>query len=274
MATVKECAVLSKAVYCDENETIDPVRVGYKWLDTSTDNATGFRAEAYQNVHSGEIVIAYRGTENEGGVKADLQLAARKPEQLKYAKAFCDSICDRYPHSQVTLTGHSLGGALVQMVDAERIAEGKGQLSGITFAAPGVSHLYPGCDRSSVAVENYCRASDPVPKALSYQLGSVATFSESAPNYVLENGLLVAQRCDGWVEREKAQHKMLGYLADLCPEFVARREVAMNGEEFDFRQALVAHQQGNEQLYAQLDALRGRQDKTQEATVRLDGRMA
>ena len=43
-----------------------------------------------------------------------------------------------YPDSQITGTGHSLGGALAELIAAKFEDSG---IQGITFGAPGVSHL-------------------------------------------------------------------------------------------------------------------------------------
>ena len=110
-----------------------------------TDRSSGFEAVAYQN--GNQIVIAFRGTyrgDNAALVKniladasfltdsATLPLAS----EVEDAAKFVAQIHSDYPDAQLTLTGHSLGGAIAQLV---------GQTSGIAstaFDAPGAGDLF------------------------------------------------------------------------------------------------------------------------------------
>ena len=101
----------------------------------------GFYGAAYEWLGTNEIVIAYRGTEltDIADILNDIailfQLAVR---QTKYAYSLYKHIKSKYPKATISLTGHSLGGALAQLV-AVLVARDEGiGVHTETFNAPGV----------------------------------------------------------------------------------------------------------------------------------------
>lgn len=97
----------------------------------------GFRAVAY--VGAGETVVAFRGTNlskadlggSAGDVAADAMLGiGMNTSHFGQAEDFVERLQAR---GQVTLTGHSLGGAIAQIVG------NRGRLPFATFNAPGVA---------------------------------------------------------------------------------------------------------------------------------------
>jgi hypothetical protein len=94
-------------------------------------------------------------------------------------------IRDAHPNAVVSITGHSLGGAYVQLYDADMalFSNGKyGQITGETFGAPAMSAVVwnnwgPGLKNkgfnldnyrnfsSYLSIENVVRTGDPVPAA-------------------------------------------------------------------------------------------------------------
>lgn len=104
-------AKLSDAVY--KFAEID----GWKLIDKK-DGTDGFAAATYKNQKTGEIVVAFRGTEfsTHSDRKTDFQLALGKnTSQHQQAVQYFESIKSQYGNN-ITVTGHSLGGSLAQAV--------------------------------------------------------------------------------------------------------------------------------------------------------------
>ncbi len=123
-------ATLSARVYADSNVPTD----GWNKLNIpkNSDDSNGFYAEAYEK--DGKIIIAYRGSDDrKDWLYSDAQIAAGNlPDQWENAKAFYKEVERRNPNTPISVTGHSLGGALAQFVAAVY------DLNAETFAAPGV----------------------------------------------------------------------------------------------------------------------------------------
>ncbi|MCK5916321.1 MAG: DUF2974 domain-containing protein, partial [Deltaproteobacteria bacterium] len=101
---------------------------------------SGFSGVAFRNVDTKEVVVAYRGTDGPRDVTPDLQagLGQNVPNQYHQAKDFYDAVLDKTgtpSATSITLTGHSLGGALAQLVGAVTGAETQ------TYNAPGVKDV-------------------------------------------------------------------------------------------------------------------------------------
>ena len=111
----------------------------WKVLKVSKDEATGYYGAAYLNEATGEIVVAYRGTQELGDVIPDIQIGVSNvPNQYDAAKQFYDEIADLAQglgSPQPTITGHSLGGALGQLVGAST------GTTTYTYNAPGVKGI-------------------------------------------------------------------------------------------------------------------------------------
>ncbi|MDM0038257.1 hypothetical protein QTH89_17645 [Variovorax sp. J22G21] len=155
----------------------------YKIFDHTDNPATGFQATAYQRVDTGEVVIAYRGTEfgrepvHDGTVDAGMALAginAQAPDARVFthrvlALAKADSQLTPHPLN-VTVTGHSLGGTLAEL-EAHKFG-----LKGETFNAFGAAGLVHGVPKGGHQVINHVRAGDPV-SAASAHFGEVRTYA-------------------------------------------------------------------------------------------------
>jgi hypothetical protein len=106
---------------------------------------SGFYGAAYQNVDTGEIVIAYRGTEPTQDafhdiLGADVDIGTGdEHQQFVDALEFAKNVQDTYQGLgvDISVTGHSLGGGLAQLA-ADTFGWG-----GVTFEAPGMSHGGP-----------------------------------------------------------------------------------------------------------------------------------
>lgn len=142
MASTEDLAKLSLEVYDGT------VPYGWNRLTDSRDfpeiTAPGFYAAVYQNIATGEIVIAYRGTtvSDSGDLGADIALTVSgEHPQFEAALQFANQINSTYgeqPGVTISVTGHSLGGGLAQLA-ADVFGFG-----GTTFDAPGVEQLTTG----------------------------------------------------------------------------------------------------------------------------------
>lgn len=133
----------------------------------------GFAAAAYYNNSSNQIIISYRGTSdildwlngNLGIVTADL-LCNVFMQQFQYAKQIFETVRSLYPNAKISFTGHSLGGALAQLMGAYCESNFKNSsIYGETYAfnAPAVSQLLNSINVSSnifTSIHNYVNLSD------------------------------------------------------------------------------------------------------------------
>ena len=120
MATVNDYAALSANVYTNSGAPNGWTRLAPP--ATFIESNPSFYAAAYKNAVTGEIVVAYRGMDptEAGDVASVGQLyTGQKPAQYNDAAAFYSAVRDEYgSQAPVSLTGHSLGGALASMIGA------------------------------------------------------------------------------------------------------------------------------------------------------------
>ena len=160
----------------------------YRILDT-TSSPSGFQATAYKS-DTGEVIIAYRGTEaakdHLRDDKADaIMVRDRTNNQLPDADAFTRKVMDevkadaaRYHHpaSPITVTGHSLGGALAE-INAARYKMGGETFNAYGAAAPDLSYGVPeGVPKDAPNVIGHVRATDVV-SAGSRHYGSTIVYA-------------------------------------------------------------------------------------------------
>lgn len=151
MITNAEYAKLASAAYEDKgapkgwerlNIPTPPNDVGYDGAAFGRRDATGKIVE---------VVVAHRGTEPvsfDGDWTANLQMGLRKvPDQYEYARNFYQKVQAAYGGASVTLTGHSLGGALTQLQAAET------GLHAETFNPYGAKTLIPALNARNMAGE-------------------------------------------------------------------------------------------------------------------------
>jgi hypothetical protein len=157
--------------------------VTYEAIDVENNPRTGFQATAYKRMDTGEIVIAYRGTEfdrepvQDGGVDAGMVLAGVNL-QTANSEAFTERVLEKarvdadlhHRPLQVTVTGHSLGGTLAE------INASKYGLKGETFNAYGAAGLREGVPEGGSQVIDHVRAGDVV-SAASPHFGEVRVYA-------------------------------------------------------------------------------------------------
>ncbi len=127
MATFLQLSQLAAAVYGDV-----PPPDGWTRIDSGGAGRFGFQAAAYKG--EGQTVVAFRGTTaSAGDAAADLMLGAGM-NTSHYAQAD-DFVQDYLAADGLVLCGHSLGGAIAQIVG------NRSQMKFATFNAPGVAVL-------------------------------------------------------------------------------------------------------------------------------------
>ncbi|VBB08878.1 lipase (class 3) [Lucifera butyrica] len=186
MITRAEYAALCVDIYHDENY-MNPRDFGFTLIH-SKEFPSGLYVETYQKISTGELVVVARGTEitNWKDDAADFNLGCNKvPGQYVDFKNYVNYIRDTNPNAVVSITGHSLAGAYVQLYDADMALypdPKHGQITGETFGAPAMSAVVwnnwgLGLENkgfnldnyrnfnSYLSVENVVRTGDPVPAA-------------------------------------------------------------------------------------------------------------
>lgn len=168
----------------------------YKIIDAISDPTTGYRARAYQRTDTGEVTIVECGTMSplkDGGLDATTdflmvrdQTNRQWPEAEKFAGRVVDTIKQDaakrgVPVPDITLTGHSLGGTLVELTAA------KYHLQGTTFNAYGAVDLGYGVPQGGTQVTNYVMAGDPV-SAASRHFGQTIVLVSNADIAALRDG--------------------------------------------------------------------------------------
>lgn len=221
----KEYAILSNAVYRDE-DLISPEIYGFSKIDKleKSDDDIGFYAAAYKRERDNEVIIAYRGSDNRLNYYHDIIMVdGIKPPEFDKAMEFYDEVetyCKENYLSLVGMTGHSLGGAMVQFVNAKLAIERGYQIGGTAFAPAGIGSFFPGLDASSIAVKNIIREGDWIPELMNKQLGSpewTMYLPRSNQSYSVQYsegvGEILSTPDTGIIS---AQHAMLGYLVDVA----------------------------------------------------------
>lgn len=188
-------ALISQDSYIDRlqekisNRWVSIGETTYQILDTENNRFNGYQGTAYQkldanNRPTGEVIIAHRGSEFErepfkDGVIADGGMiftginaqasAAQAFTERAIAKAKAAAKNEHVP-LHITVTGHSLGGALAELTAY------KFHLQGETFNAYGAAGFLHGVPEGGSQVINHVRATDVV-SAASKHFGEVRVYA-------------------------------------------------------------------------------------------------
>ncbi|WP_426701822.1 hypothetical protein ACPPVV_02050 [Rhodanobacter sp. Col0626] len=157
----------------------------YEVFGYKDDPVTGFHATAYQNLATGEIIIAYRGTDPDfkkhpGTMLQDIAVDATMVRdainpQKDEADAFTAAMIAKAAQQgiskdHVSVAGHSLGGTLAQIEAA------KFGLRGATLNAFGAVGMTDGPPAPGCQLTNYRMAGDPV-SAANAHIGTVVSLA-------------------------------------------------------------------------------------------------
>lgn len=119
--TEKHEILKTAALYCYRTKDVNGFEInhppkGYEVVKVSPPSKTGFYACVLKK--GDEIIIAYRGTDEKNkDLKSDIQIGSKNlPEQAKEANTFAIEVMDEFRGCKIYVTGHSLGGALAQIV--------------------------------------------------------------------------------------------------------------------------------------------------------------
>jgi hypothetical protein len=190
-------------------------------IDFINNSETGFYGEVFENRSKKELIIAYCGTDDlRDATVDDLEMMLDEvPDQYNDALDLYlfYATHPRYADYKITITGHSLGGSLAQLVGATRdVAYNDNAPTIVTFNAFGVCDIleknkdkcdFLVCDiLSDISVCNYITEGDFV-SCVTRHLGKTILINNQSPvphmttslhlaispeDYNLERGLLLA----------------------------------------------------------------------------------
>ena len=137
---------LSIHVYEPNNK---PIPQGWELITTRQVAATGFKGAIYYNKENNIAVVAFAGTDfpashrnlaqikefGTDGLSDTLLFFKKMPLQLPQAITLYEFAQNHLPNARLVLTGHSLGGSLVQLVSAQTGTKG------VTFNAFGTGKI-------------------------------------------------------------------------------------------------------------------------------------
>jgi hypothetical protein len=188
-----------RTIYKDQNKIITIGDRKYRVLDTENDRLTGYQGTAYQKLDAnghptGEVIIAHRGSEfdrellKDGFIADGGMVLAGLNAQAAVAQAFTERVMAKaraaakaaHVPLEVTVTGHSLGGALAQLTAY------KFHLYGETFNAYGTADLGYHISQGGDFVTNYVRTTDVV-SAVSHHFGKVVVLATADDIHRLEH---------------------------------------------------------------------------------------
>src|SRR3989344_4373374 len=179
--------ILSEDAYRESGTGSPPpgwTRLTVNGLSYASDPNNGFYAVAYGRFNAdgtlAEVVVAYRGSDGAGDATSDAQLyASQKPDQYDAAKTFYQDVLTEYgSQAPISLTGHSLGGALASMVAAEQAAAGNLVVANVINAVPvknSLDDIGLGPNGNYSNIHNYNAVFDPASNVPIDQIGSVET---------------------------------------------------------------------------------------------------
>lgn len=129
---------------------------GYNWTASIENKKDGFYADVLQGEK--DIIIAYRGTDEFlSDIDDDIAMAcANIPSQTTDALKTYNSIKNAFPDKDISLTGHSLGGSL-----ADIVAGMNGEFA-TTFNAYGVKDILGNTAYNDENIINYINTKDAV----------------------------------------------------------------------------------------------------------------
>jgi Protein of unknown function (DUF2974) len=161
---------LSNAVYTSGGTPTAPSGWSVMTVDGAplmeSDSSTGMQAVAFENNTTGQIVIAYEGT-NLSNITGNPSMFAAQasadkgigngvtPDADGVALSFAEQVAGDAGGNPIYLTGHSLGGEEAEYVEANASSVTGGIAGGATFGAPGVPNQTAVLSSSFIDYVNY-----------------------------------------------------------------------------------------------------------------------
>lgn len=110
------------------------VHNGWK-QQTQVSAPNGFHAKALEK--DGVVMVVFRGSDDMGDLRVDHQMLSGKlPDQFQNAVDFMEQVRAANPDKKIVVTGHSLGGALTELVSSKY-----DDVLGISFDAVGTKKI-------------------------------------------------------------------------------------------------------------------------------------
>ena len=195
--TVEQLALFSLAAYTGKFSV-----AGYSNIDLSSADSGLIEAVAGVSLNNEYVVLSFKGTDfsNIEDLKADASFltpsGAATSEFKEYtysAASILKYVYEMYPDADIILTGHSLGGAIAQVLgDVSGIsavsfnAPGPGQaLEYFDFANKIESIVGNICSDTNNEIINY-RIYGDIVSTLGNQVGNTVTFQSSIPKYLVD----------------------------------------------------------------------------------------
>ena len=227
MVTTTEYAQLSASVY--DAGGAGSTNANWIRLENAPAASPGFSASVYEKrtvdpvtgATSTEIVIAYRGTDDpffDVGANIQLTVLRQPPQQFSDAVDYYNTIAQRYPDSAISVTGHSLGGAMASYVGTLNP-----QTQVTAFNAPGIANVVTGVPSSYTNVTNYNALFDPVSNLTPNQIGWINTVIGSTPKDI-PGWFAAFINFPGIVGYLLREHSMAN-LADLISQFTQSQQI-------------------------------------------------
>ena len=131
-------AEICKDSYGVRDEYKTPENISDAYIISYSPDNSAYKYAVYKNIQNpNEIIIAYAGTDSPGDWISNAQMAINQlPGQYTQALNTYNAIKNENPNANITITGHSLGGSLAQLVGATTGA------NTVTFNSYGTSKIF------------------------------------------------------------------------------------------------------------------------------------
>ncbi len=116
---------------------------------TKKDAETGYEVFVQSSAVNNDkkVIISYRDTNDEKDLYSDWDLANNKiPRQLRFAMETYKEACRKYPDYEIIVTGHSLGGSMVELLCSTPEVEKHSRTSGFAFNSYGCDSIISGTE--------------------------------------------------------------------------------------------------------------------------------
>lgn len=237
--TVKEYLNASNAAYTKAFNGAPAAPTGFTTIDYQA-YRSGTQAAAFRNKDTGQIIIAYEGTNLNNcsfansaqndfcheQLKTNVAIATGQTEiqANKDALAFAQRVSKQNPDDPIYVTGHSLGGEEAQYVTANASKASITIAGGASFGSPGV----PGVDRTAgAAYDNFVNYADYIDPVANFVPGNGSHVGSVV--YVGEDSLSAPDLIKGKLESGIDKHQLSNYAKELGADLETNGNQAKKG---------------------------------------------